>query len=154
MKSIKSIKSIQSIKLINSTKSIKGFSLIELMIVVGIITILGMLAIPSYQDYVIRAKVVNILAMAQPAKLSVSEAIIAGQTATVEPMLDQDSIKEMVVAKNIITITANSEKLGITPKEKVLKIILTPTSNAQQMIHWKCTTEPNDLKKYVPAECR
>ncbi len=132
----------------------KGFSLIELMIVVAIITILGMLAIPSYQDYIIRAKVVNILTMAQPAKLAVSEAVISGNIATVEKIVDQDSIKEMTVSENIISITANSEKLGIKPKEKILKISLTPVVNQQNMIQWKCSAEPNDLKKYVPTDCR
>ncbi len=132
----------------------KGFSLIELMIVVAIITILGMLAIPAYQEYIIRAKVVNIMTMAQPAKLAVSEAVISGNVAVVEKISDQDSIKELTVTDNIICITANSDKLGIKPKEKILKITLTPNTHQQNIILWKCTVEPNDLKKYVPTECR
>lgn len=41
---------------INKRKSTRGFTLMEVMIVVAIVAILAAIAIPSYQNYVIRSK--------------------------------------------------------------------------------------------------
>ena len=51
----------------------QGFTLIELMIVVAIIGILAAVALPAYQDYTIRTRVVEGLTLASGAKQMVNE---------------------------------------------------------------------------------
>lgn len=52
-------------------KAQQGFTLIELMIVVAIIGILAAIALPAYQDYTVRSRVMEGITMLEPVKLAI-----------------------------------------------------------------------------------
>jgi type IV pilus assembly protein PilA len=61
----------------------KGFTLIELMIVVAIIGILAAVALPAYQDYTIRSRVTEGLALASAAKTAVVDTYSSRSTGAI-----------------------------------------------------------------------
>ncbi len=137
-------------------KNQAGFTLIELMIVVAIVAILAAVAIPAYQDYIVRSKVSEVSATAGACKTSVSEYYATNNgfpaNATAAGCSTQASqyVSGLSVASTgIIQVTATSA----TGPFSGSYIQLSPTAASTTGITaWTCTT--NGDKKYAPATCR
>lgn len=136
----------------------KGFTLIELMIVVAIIGILAAVALPAYQDYTTRSKVSELLLMAAPAKLAVSETASSfGDLASVTAANSGYTFPGATKYVSNVAITDTTGVITITSAipNVVGTLILTPTTVAtgSAQLKWTCTTT-TIAKKFVPAECR
>jgi type IV pilus assembly protein PilA len=136
----------------------QGFTLIELMIVVAIVGILAAIALPAYQDYVVRSKMSEAEAAIAACKTSVAEytsthsgTMPTGAAAGCSSTTTQYVSGGVSVAAGVIT--ASTQNTGATPLPCVLT--LTPFQAATfEITKWTGSNGGQCLAKFVPSAFR
>jgi type IV pilus assembly protein PilA len=141
----------------------KGFTLIELMIVVAIIAILAAIAIPQYQNYIIRTQVSEAMNLADGAKTAVSEFYNNKGTFPTTNASAGLAPAASIFGKYVLTVDVGNPKgkitatMGKEANSKVAaKILVLSAFDQGGTITWNCksgagTTVPD---AYLPTACR
>jgi type IV pilus assembly protein PilA len=158
-------------------KAQQGFTLIELMIVIAIVGILAAIALPAYQDYIVRSKMSEPLAALAEGKTTVAEYVAANgrypgtsnsfglntSDRTSSDIIESISVTDSLSPGDIVYLIANVDTCtwdGQTcPSGTSETFSLSGSTNADGTMTWDCI--PGDggsgtpiATKYLPANCR
>ena len=157
-------------------KAQQGFTLIELMIVIAIVGILAAIALPAYQDYIVRSKMSEPLAALAEAKTTIAEYVAANgnypadsasfgintASRTSSDIVDAIAITDTLTAGDTVYVTAQVHTSvwegGTATAGTNAEFSLSGSTNSDGTMTWDCIPGGGSgtaiEAKYLPANCR
>ena len=148
----------------NGAPAARGFTLIELMLVVAILGVLTAIALPKYQDYTTRARVIEGVQLATQAKTVVSENAVTGNAALGAGFA---GLAAPTVSVQSIAVDDSDGRITIVYGAKVAAgkaLQFVPSAGGGPLVAgvppggaivWQCNGPGTTLPSaYRPAECR
>lgn len=138
----------------------KGFTLIELMIVMAIIGILAAIAIPAYQHYSCRAKVSEAISGMTPAKIAVTTyyAIVLELPPAAwngfQSNMDSKYVLSVRWSGTELTSFVRGNNIGCDLSDGDEAVVLSPLTNASQIVDWRCKPGSDVALRYLPGSCQ
>lgn len=152
-------------------KLAKGFTLIELMIAVAIVGILAAISIPTFNDYLNRSKVSEVLAVLNACKVSVAEFIVSNnampvnaQQAGCDPTPNTSYAGKLavnntgrisVVVQNVHP-DINGDQIAIRPSSTPSPYTALPAGTTD-ISFWQCggnQSAADPGRRFMAANCR
>jgi prepilin-type N-terminal cleavage/methylation domain-containing protein len=141
-----------------------GFSLLELLIVVAIVAILTATAIPAYKEYIVKARILELIQTAQAYKIKIVENLYTENALLQEFNLDTPLVERVTIQTlpgdpnthlvNVVAKmqTATQKGIGISAADQPL-ILQLQGREIGEIMSWTCNVAPQYMQ-YVPAECK
>ncbi|HEY0232350.1 MAG TPA: pilin [Dokdonella sp.] len=137
-----------------------GFTLIELTIAIAIVAVLAAVALPAYQDYLVRSQVSEGFALANGAKTAVWDYLShhgglptdnrAAGLPEPESITGQ-YVGAVAISAGVVRVTFAGSSVNRALANGVLRFVPDATPGS---LRWSCSAEAAIDARYLPTGCR